>query len=277
MMMTDGTGEKLTCVIPCCSYQQIARCTEPVQKELGSDRLSLASTLQDLRLYCSRMATAHSCIEEEISKCSQQVQDNYRKAIKAETTVIEEVCTPGEAQDEDLYIHISDDYNSLPRQYLQHAPCFKAMLLEGGACHDPYARLKAVTVALDPPSGHRQQQDESTAPYSDGKNSAKRQGPANVGQKHYLITNQIIADMCCEYHALHACYMANTEVACGAKALEVSLQSLNKLNGGMQDSCAKVKRHCAGHVVSSSASGSGGQNILKTIYNLLSQLPTILW
>lgn len=70
------------------------------------------------------------------------------------------------------------------------------MLLEGGACHDPYARLKAVTVALDPPSGHRQQQDESTAPYSDGKNSAKRQGPANVGQKHYLITNQIIADMC---------------------------------------------------------------------------------
>lgn len=40
-----------------------------------------------------------SCIEEEISKCSQQVQDNYRKAIKAETTVIEEVCTPGEAQD----------------------------------------------------------------------------------------------------------------------------------------------------------------------------------
>ncbi|XP_022647968.1 uncharacterized protein LOC111244804 isoform X1 [Varroa destructor] len=272
-----GIAATLICNSTGCSYQQIARCTEPVQKELGSDRLSLASTLQDLRLYCSRMATAHSCIEEEISKCSQQVQDNYRKAIKAETTVIEEVCTPGEAQDEDLYIHISDDYNSLPRQYLQHAPCFKAMLLEGGACHDPYARLKAVTVALDPPSGHRQQQDESTAPYSDGKNSAKRQGPANVGQKHYLITNQIIADMCCEYHALHACYMANTEVACGAKALEVSLQSLNKLNGGMQDSCAKVKRHCAGHVVSSSASGSGGQNILKTIYNLLSQLPTILW
>ncbi|XP_022696076.1 uncharacterized protein LOC111264427 isoform X4 [Varroa jacobsoni] len=253
-----GIAATLICNSTGCSYQQIARCTEPVQKELGSDRLSLASTLQDLRLYCSRMATAHSCIEEEISKCSQQVQDNYRKAIKAETTVIEEVCTPGEAQDE----------------YLQHAPCFKAMLLEGGACHDPYARLKAVTVALDPPSG---QQDESTAPYSDGKNSAKRQGPANVGQKHYLITNQIIADMCCEYHALHACYMANTEVACGAKALEVSLQSLNKLNGGMQDSCAKVKRHCAGHVVSSSASGSGGQNILKTIYNLLSQLPTILW
>ncbi|OQR73957.1 hypothetical protein BIW11_09402, partial [Tropilaelaps mercedesae] len=82
-----------------CSYYQIARCTEPVQKELGSERLSLASTPEDLRLYCSHMATAHSCIEKELTKCSADIQDNYKTAMQTEKTVIDEVCNPGEAQD----------------------------------------------------------------------------------------------------------------------------------------------------------------------------------
>ncbi|OQR77354.1 hypothetical protein BIW11_07150, partial [Tropilaelaps mercedesae] len=159
--------------------------------------------------------------------------------------------------------------------YLEHAPCFKAMLLEGGACHNEYVRLKAVTIAMDPTSGHHLYDHETEPSRGNGPTSTEQQKSATDRRNHYPIDRKLIADMCCEYHALHACYMEKTEAACGPKALKVSLRSLNKLNGGMQYSCAKVRRRCAGYVVSSSATRSADNSILRAAYDLLTSLFTL--
>lgn len=78
--------------------------------------------------------------------------------------------------------------------YLKHAPCFKAMLLEGGACHEPYARLKAVTVAIDPASGRHLYDGAEPDESDNALRSRKAARPAP--HKHYPIDSQLIADMC---------------------------------------------------------------------------------
>ncbi|XP_003739083.1 uncharacterized protein LOC100907696 [Galendromus occidentalis] len=221
-----------------CKYDRIAKCTQPVRHELSDERLSLAANLEDLKLYCDRMERAHRCIEIEIDVCPRQLKDSYRRAMNAEKFVMEDVCKSGDAQ----------------KEYLKYAPCFRAMLMEGGSCHVAYSHLMDVTVALNP---------------------SQPSGDVNP-ELNQVLHRHVIANVCCAYHALHACYMANTARDCGAEALQTSLRSLDKLNGGMEQSCSTVKPSCAGYVVTSAASPLGGESILRAIVKAVQGVGTLI-
>lgn len=78
-----------------------------------------------------------------------------------------------------------------------HAPCFKAMLLEGGVCHAPYARLKAVTVAIGSGSGQHLYEDSGVHHATEDGNTVEGQRPPVAEPlRHQPIDNQLIADMC---------------------------------------------------------------------------------
>lgn len=118
-----------------CVYEKISECTQVVQNDLTQERFTLATTKQDLDVYCTRMKTAHACIERETADCGEPTKKEYHKALLAEKAVMKEVCKAGQAQDE----------------YLRYAPCFRKMFVEGGSCQKPYDKLMATTSSMSPP------------------------------------------------------------------------------------------------------------------------------
>lgn len=63
-------------------------------------------------------------------------------------------------------------------EYLKYAPCFRAMLTEGGSCHVAYNHLMAVTVAMDP-----------------ALRAPQHSGSVN-GDTNHVVDHHAIADVC---------------------------------------------------------------------------------
>lgn len=115
-----------------CSMAEFEACTRMLSSIAESDDLALASTKRELDMFCSKWRKGHRCMDEHMSRCSdQRMQILYNDVVHGTRQVMNELCSPGRVQND----------------YLRLAPCFKSLFVEGGKCSEIYKNMVQLTKA----------------------------------------------------------------------------------------------------------------------------------
>ncbi|XP_028967321.1 uncharacterized protein LOC114828231 [Galendromus occidentalis] len=110
-----------------CEHEKILACAVGLQEELSTTRLIV--NINQLKTYCDKMAAAHNCILNQSNTCQSDVRSSYAHVVKAEQSVIRDLCRKGPFQDD----------------YLREAGCLSRIYSEqnNGVCSKDYVNLVA--------------------------------------------------------------------------------------------------------------------------------------